>query len=111
MHTALLIDEILELVLDKCSDWDKQEYQHAVVQFAQTCTAWKDPALDRIWRRLNGTKPLTALLDGVEDGDRLGLVSRFVSVIQVITLLTTRNSYVQRPPYPNIILFILTLPA
>ncbi|THH30108.1 hypothetical protein EUX98_g4085 [Antrodiella citrinella] len=62
MHSALLIDEILELVLDGCSDWDKKEYQHAAIQLSQTCTSMKDPALDRVWRNLSDPRSLTKLL-------------------------------------------------
>ncbi|KAH8075845.1 hypothetical protein BXZ70DRAFT_1068903 [Cristinia sonorae] len=68
MHSALLIDEILQLILDRCADWDKQEYQYAAAQLARTCVAWKDPALDCIWKNLSDTKPLTRLLDGERRG-------------------------------------------
>ncbi|TCD69131.1 hypothetical protein EIP91_008607 [Steccherinum ochraceum] len=62
MHSALLIDEIFGLILDKCSDWD---YQNAATRLARTHSTFKDLALDRVWRRLDGPEPLTKLL---EDG-------------------------------------------
>ncbi|KAF9223987.1 hypothetical protein BS17DRAFT_766663 [Gyrodon lividus] len=60
MHSALLIDEILELIFDINLDDGKSTLCRA----ARCCKAWKDPALDRIWRRLPSAVPLLSLLPG-----------------------------------------------
>ncbi|KAI0738523.1 hypothetical protein C8Q80DRAFT_1205911 [Daedaleopsis nitida] len=61
MHAALLIDEVLQLVFDFC-EHSETEPQWMFTQLARCCRAWKDPALDRLWARLNGVEPLLALL-------------------------------------------------
>ncbi|KAI0730738.1 hypothetical protein C8Q76DRAFT_613165 [Earliella scabrosa] len=62
MHAALLIDEILQLVFDFCADLPKTKPGWTFAQLARCCKAWKDPALDRLWARLDGMEPLLALL-------------------------------------------------
>ncbi|KAL6309287.1 hypothetical protein BKA93DRAFT_350755 [Sparassis latifolia] len=62
MHAALLIDEILQVILGQCSDWPDQEYRRVLCQIAKCCRAWKDPALDRLWNRLDNIEPLLRLL-------------------------------------------------
>ncbi|KAF9240663.1 hypothetical protein BU15DRAFT_45622 [Melanogaster broomeanus] len=60
MHPALLVDEILELIFELTLDHGKSSLCRA----ARCCKAWKDPALDRIWRRLPSAVPLLSLLPG-----------------------------------------------
>lgn len=60
MHSALLIDEILQLIFEIVLDHGKPSLCCA----ARCCQAWKDPALDRIWRRLPSAVPLLSLLPG-----------------------------------------------
>ncbi|RPD59036.1 hypothetical protein L226DRAFT_614191 [Lentinus tigrinus ALCF2SS1-7] len=62
MHPALLIDEVLQLIFDFCADLPKTEPKWTYAQLARCCRAWKDPALDRLWDRLNGVGPLLALV-------------------------------------------------
>ncbi|KAI0954536.1 hypothetical protein AcW1_006401 [Taiwanofungus camphoratus] len=62
MHVALRIDEILQMILERCSDWSQQEYRWSLCQVARCCQAWKDPALDRLWYRLDSIKPLVQLV-------------------------------------------------
>ncbi|KIJ20901.1 hypothetical protein PAXINDRAFT_6680 [Paxillus involutus ATCC 200175] len=66
MHPALLVDEILQLIFEINLDDEKSSLCRA----ARCCKAWKDPALDRIWRRLPSAVPLLSLLPGcsVEKG-------------------------------------------
>ncbi|KAG9313046.1 hypothetical protein JVU11DRAFT_6486 [Chiua virens] len=67
MHPALLIDEILQLIFDFILEVGKPSLCCAT----RTSKAWKDPALDRIWRRLPSAVPLLSLLPGfsMEGGD------------------------------------------
>ncbi|KAH0836717.1 hypothetical protein J3R83DRAFT_8446, partial [Lanmaoa asiatica] len=60
MHSALLIDEILQLIFEVILNDGKTPLCRA----ARCCQAWKDPALDRIWRRLPSAVPLLSLLPG-----------------------------------------------
>ena len=62
MHQVLLIDEILEVLLDQCAEWSSLDYRLALCQIARTCQAWKDPATDRLWSRLENTRPILRLL-------------------------------------------------
>ncbi|THV02460.1 hypothetical protein K435DRAFT_836332 [Dendrothele bispora CBS 962.96] len=61
MHQALLIDEILENILDSCSDGN------SLGRIARTCQAWKEPALNRLWRRLTCIVPLLQLIPGLKE--------------------------------------------
>lgn len=62
MHQALFIDEILEVILEFCAEWGWHDYRWTLYQLSQCCMAWKDPALDRLWSRLDGIRPLVRLL-------------------------------------------------
>ncbi|TRM57957.1 hypothetical protein BD626DRAFT_411351 [Schizophyllum amplum] len=55
MHHALLIDEILREIFEDCE-------KGALSAAARTCQAWKDPALDQLWRVLPSISPVLALL-------------------------------------------------
>ncbi|KZT67373.1 hypothetical protein DAEQUDRAFT_812920 [Daedalea quercina L-15889] len=62
MHSALLIDEILQVILEACATWTEQEYRSSLCRIARCCKTWSDPALDRLWVRLDGITPLVRLL-------------------------------------------------
>ncbi|KAM5536613.1 hypothetical protein V8D89_009708 [Ganoderma adspersum] len=62
MHSALCIDEVLQLIFDFCGDFSDPEPKWTYGQLARCCKTWTDPALDRLWRRMGGLKPLLALL-------------------------------------------------
>ncbi|CAL1714249.1 unnamed protein product [Somion occarium] len=79
MHPALLIDEILENILNHVLDWDSEkEYRWTLAQLARCCKSWKDPALDRIWKRLADMKPIV----GLESQE----LSSYTSRVKQITL-------------------------
>ncbi|KAI0697822.1 hypothetical protein C8T65DRAFT_729326 [Cerioporus squamosus] len=59
---ASTVDEVLQLIFDFCSDLPDTEPKRTYAQLARCCRAWKDPALDRLWDRLNGVGPLLALV-------------------------------------------------
>ena len=63
MHPALLIDEILQLVLDHCAELAEPSPRWTFAQLARCCRAWREPALDRLWARMDGVGPLLALED------------------------------------------------
>ena len=63
MHEALLIDEILGSILDHHFE---SETSAVASKLARTCTAWKDPVLDRVWRTLTDFQPLLATLERAE---------------------------------------------
>jgi len=74
MHSALLIDEILQLIFEIILDDGKSSLCRA----ARCCQAWKDPALDCIWRRLPSAVPLLSLLPGfLMENDSIVRVSHF----------------------------------
>lgn len=61
MHRALLIDEILRDIFEFCLESGRG----TLVQVARSCKSWKDPALDKIWRRLSWVGPLLDLIPGL----------------------------------------------
>ncbi|KAI0773305.1 hypothetical protein BD413DRAFT_541025 [Trametes elegans] len=67
MHCALLIDEVLQLIFDYCTALPAKEARWTLCQLARCCKAWKDPALDRLWLRMDGAGPLLNLLTFTED--------------------------------------------
>ncbi|KAI9062502.1 hypothetical protein FKP32DRAFT_1628891 [Trametes sanguinea] len=62
MHRALLIDEILQSIFDHCAALPDSEPRWTLCQLARCCKAWKDPALNRLWSRIDGPAPLLSLL-------------------------------------------------
>lgn len=60
MHQVLLIDETLRAILEFCLDSGKG----SLCCVARCCKAWKDPALDCIWKNLPSAVPLMAILPG-----------------------------------------------
>ena len=63
MHPVLLIDEVLEMILESCAEWDRTEYLSTLCKVARSCKAWKEPALDRLWQRLDSVEPLLPLFE------------------------------------------------
>ncbi|OSD04784.1 hypothetical protein PYCCODRAFT_1475856 [Trametes coccinea BRFM310] len=68
MHRALLIDEILQLIFDHCAALAESEPRWTLCQLARCCKAWKDPALNRLWSRIDGPAPLLNLLSCGDNG-------------------------------------------
>ncbi|KAL4065841.1 hypothetical protein J3A83DRAFT_4098960 [Scleroderma citrinum] len=62
MHRVLLIDETLRLIFDFCLSFYGSK--KLLCDMALCCKAWKNPALDCIWRDLPSAVPLMALLPG-----------------------------------------------
>jgi hypothetical protein len=74
MHPVLLIDEILRHIFLFCSYYDRT----SLVSAAQTCKAWKDPALDFLWYRLASIEPLLLILHGGDDALNVGEVRGYL---------------------------------
>ena len=66
MHTALLIDEILQVILGHCEEWTGTQYRDTLAKLARCCKAWKEPALDRLWKRVDNPEALQKLNDMFE---------------------------------------------
>lgn len=67
MHRVLLIDEILRGVfehIDGDVDVDRQPVRYTFASLARVCQAWRDPALDFLWRFQHSTDPLFSLIPG-----------------------------------------------
>ena len=67
MHRALCIDEIIQLIFDFCGDLPDTRPRWTYAQLARCCKTWTGPALDRLWRRIDGLGPLLALLPKSDD--------------------------------------------
>ena len=67
MHCALCIDEIIQLIFDFCGDLPDTRPRWTYAQLARCCKTWTGPALDRLWRRMDGLGPLLALLPKSDD--------------------------------------------
>jgi hypothetical protein len=65
MHQALHIDEIIRAIFDVCDE----DGHSSLGRSARCCRAWKDPALDNLWRRLPCAAPLFRLIPGVLEKD------------------------------------------
>ncbi|KAF9786947.1 hypothetical protein BJ322DRAFT_1107036 [Thelephora terrestris] len=59
MHSALLVDELLQEVFNLCCSGN--EYRKTLVQLARCCQAWKEPALRKAWETLPCVTPLMDL--------------------------------------------------
>ncbi|SJL04023.1 uncharacterized protein ARMOST_07380 [Armillaria ostoyae] len=66
MHQVLLIDEILQEIFHWCSVLEV----NVLTQAARTCQAWKEPALDALYRELPSVEPLWTLLPSLK-GDKV----------------------------------------
>ncbi|KAK0214765.1 hypothetical protein IW262DRAFT_240189 [Armillaria fumosa] len=66
MHQVLLIDEILQEIFHWCSVLEVS----VLTQAARTCQAWKEPALDALYKELSSVEPLWTLLPSLK-GDKV----------------------------------------
>ncbi|THH14976.1 hypothetical protein EW146_g5417, partial [Bondarzewia mesenterica] len=67
MHRVLLVDEILRGVFEHIEndvDVDRKSVRATFVRLARVCQAWKDPALDFLWKFLFSTDALFSLIPG-----------------------------------------------
>ncbi|KIM44696.1 hypothetical protein M413DRAFT_67066 [Hebeloma cylindrosporum] len=117
MHPVLLIDEILRHIFLFCSYQDRA----SLVFAAQTCKAWKDPALDFLWYRLASIEPLLPILHGALS---LGEAHNFQSYAHRVRHIAHRlevKDYLGSPAYspsthlaqvalPNLSTVYLSLP-
>jgi hypothetical protein len=63
MHSVLLLDEVIRIVLDNIdNDSNRSSAIKTFYHIATVCRAWKDPALDYLWASLTSVDPLLALL-------------------------------------------------
>lgn len=90
MHHALLIDEVLQLIFDHCVALPKSEPRWTLCQLARCCKAWKDPALDRLWSRIDGMAPLVSLLQRGEQGKMVSIYSNHSSEPPSVNLQSSR---------------------
>jgi len=66
MHTVLLLDEVLRIILDHIDhDSNHRPAFKTFYRLATVCRAWRDPALDYLWASLVSIDPLLALLPHV----------------------------------------------
>ncbi|KAI0792028.1 hypothetical protein C8Q75DRAFT_754187 [Abortiporus biennis] len=63
MHSALLIDEILQTIFDQCEECYPFEYLAVMYRLATMCKDWREPTLDRVWKKLFTISPLLELLN------------------------------------------------
>ncbi|EKM50656.1 uncharacterized protein PHACADRAFT_130044, partial [Phanerochaete carnosa HHB-10118-sp] len=106
MHSALLIDEIIQVVLEHCADWPAPQYRRTLAQLARCCKAWKDPALDRLWRKLDSVDPLERLADGksVEEFDLYATRVKHILFSRAPRLPMVRGDHAPLPNLKSIIL-------
>lgn len=69
-HRALLVDEVLENILDHSSECQESRKPPTNLRFlnafGRVCKAWKEPALNRLWAKLDGPHPLMRLVQRVQ---------------------------------------------
>ncbi|KAG1812812.1 uncharacterized protein BJ212DRAFT_1368295 [Suillus subaureus] len=73
MHVCLLPTEILLHIFTIGNDGRFRDFSAQLAVLARTCRKFKEPALDVLWKHLNGFKPLISCLpEGVSNRDRRG---------------------------------------
>ena len=77
--------DLFQCALDSIEDLyrDRRERRRTLLVLAQTCRAFSEPSLDRLWRRLDSLKPLIQCCSSVLDGQwasRFGSTSMFRSL-------------------------------
>ncbi|KAK0202572.1 hypothetical protein DFS33DRAFT_1263476 [Desarmillaria ectypa] len=99
MHQVLLIDEILQEIFHWCSVLEVS----VLSQAARTCQAWKEPALDALYRQLSSVEPLWSLLPSMKRGeqvipsDELQVFHSYARRVRHITH-TARSTKIPRNP-------------
>ena len=77
MHHALEIQEILSNIFDhRLSPYRRVTADLAAL--ARTCRAFKEPALDLLWRELNDLSPLVLCLPGASCTRRINDKVRYI---------------------------------
>ena len=97
MHTVLLIDEVLRLILDNC--WGGHEPRQTLATLARCCKAWKDPALDTLWSSITTLAPLLALKTTKQDV--VGVLYRQSALLKRFSLSLYPDTH-GRAPFPKL---------
>ena len=86
--------DLFQCVLDSIQGryYDQREPRRTLLALAQTCHAFSEPSLDRLWRRLESLKPLIQCFSSVLSKER---VSRFRSTS------VFRSLFQKMPPSPS----------
>jgi len=58
MHKCLTIQEIVQLIIEFCVDGELKNDQHTLLAIASTCWTFEEPALNRLWYKLESLRPL-----------------------------------------------------
>ncbi|KAK0466998.1 uncharacterized protein EV420DRAFT_1506603 [Desarmillaria tabescens] len=99
MHQVLLIDEILQEIFHWCSVLEV----NVLSQAARTCQAWKEPALDALYRQLPSVEPLWSLLPSVNGreeiipSDKLQVFHSYARRVRHISHTTRSTKILQNP--------------
>jgi hypothetical protein len=92
MHRCLLVAEIFSIVTDSLTYYDRKK---DVYRLALTCKAFSEPALDAVWRKIDGLRNLIYLLpDDLwhEENAEVG-----ASATNILTLVRLLFSSSRRP--------------
>lgn len=95
MHSALLVDEIFRQILDECDDLSDPSSRTTLSRLSRCCQAWKDAALDQLWRRLPSISPLLSLIPGHVFVNGQHTLARHAGII-LLDELSTFHSYARR---------------
>lgn len=70
-RNPLMVPELFYSVLDYfCPEFYPEERQ-TLAALAQTCRAFSEPSLDRLWRKTNSLKPLIRCYTTVDDVENM----------------------------------------
>ena len=58
MHNCLTIQELVGLITEFCVDGELETDRHTLLAIASTCRTFEEPALDRLWYKLESLRPL-----------------------------------------------------
>jgi hypothetical protein len=58
MHKCLTIQELVRLIIDFCIDGELKTDRHTLLAIASTCRTFEEPALNRLWYKLESLQPL-----------------------------------------------------
>ena len=95
-HHPLTQPDLFQCVLDSLEDacCDGTERRRTLLTLAQTCRAFSEPSLDRLWSRLNSLTPLIQCCSSVLDEEK---ASRFRSM----SVFRSRCRNVVQAPSPS----------